>query len=237
MTDNTPDPFAGGDSAPAVSWAVRGPDGSYSSVPVGTTVVMHVTDEARLVQSRNFDDGKPKFWDDGNPQMSAVVVGTVNGETKSIWASKPSSMFTAIKTAQDVAGSRISKGGILTVRLEGFKQGEDKNKAPAKQYTATYQAANVFATADLGTHAQPGDAAAIAAMAPPPPPPAAAMAPPPPPPAPVAIATTPEGYTLASLISAGWTREQAVAAYPILGGPPAPPQGGLSPEERAALNL
>ncbi len=51
-----------------------------------------------------------------------------------------------------------------------------------------------------------------------PPPPAAVPAPPvvvpPPPPA---VKTTPEGLTLEQLVGGGWTREQAIAAYPVLG--------------------
>ena len=51
-----------------------------------------------------------------------------------------------------------------------------------------------------------------------PPPPVAVPAPPVavPPPPPAAVKTTPEGLTLEQLVGGGWTREQAIAAYPVL---------------------
>ncbi len=50
-------------------------------------------------------------------------------------------------------------------------------------------------------------------------PPLGAAVPPPPvavPPPPPAVKTTPEGLTLEQLVGGGWTREQAIAAYPVL---------------------
>lgn len=126
------DPFSGGDKTPAVS---------FKGKPVGTTVVMQVTEPATLQQSSvyNPNPDAPRVlatWPDGNPKMAAVVVGTVDGERRSFWAGKPSSLFAAIRDAQAAAGAKIAPGGTLTVTFYAEKP---TNGDPQKLYRATYQ--------------------------------------------------------------------------------------------------
>jgi hypothetical protein len=134
VTYNAPqgyqDPFAGGTSVPAVS---------FKNAPVGATVILEVTERPELVQSRDYETNQPAFWPDGNPKMSAVVKGTVNGELRSVWAQKPSSLFTAIKQAQEQAGAAIEPGGVLTVQFIGEEPTDNPRKAPRKLYSATYR--------------------------------------------------------------------------------------------------
>lgn len=115
MSTQDEDPFGSG--SPAVSW---------KDVPVGTVVTMQVTDAAKLVQSRDFKTKEPATWPDGNPKMSVVINGTVNGEERSLWAPKPSALFAAIGDAQKAAGAngrphRLREGDTLAVKFTGTK--------------------------------------------------------------------------------------------------------------------
>lgn len=173
---------------------VSTPAVSFKDKPVGTVVRMVVSDYVRMVQSRDFDTGEPKFWPanaDGtkNPVMSAVVAGEVDGEQMTFWARKPSSMFTAIATAQREAGQRIAPGGILEVAFVEEKPNSDRKKAAQKIYKARYTPGAAPATnADPFASGQP--AAAPAASAAPVNDPWAAQAPPP-------AAGSPEAATFA----------------------------------------
>ena len=94
--------------------------------------------------------------------------------------------------------------------------------APAPAPVAVPAAPSVPATAaadPLLANLTPAQLAILGQAAPAvPAPPVAVPAPPvavPPPPA--AVKVTPEGYTLDALVAGGWTREAALAAYPMLG--------------------
>lgn len=132
-----PDPLAGGDKAPALS---------FKNMPVGTTYTGEVLEDPKLVQARDFDSGDPAVWPDGNPKMAVVVRVNVNGEERSIWAPKPSAMFKALADAQKAAGKRITVGGRLTVKFVGEKPNERNERLnPQKLYTATYAEGDPFA--------------------------------------------------------------------------------------------
>jgi len=110
------DPF-GSDKAPAVSW---------KDAPVGTVVTMKVSGPAKLVQSTDFKTKEPAKWPDGNPKMSVVINGTVDGEERSLWAPKPSALFAAIAEAQKAVGQngkahRLREGDTLLVKFTGTK--------------------------------------------------------------------------------------------------------------------
>jgi hypothetical protein len=134
------DPFATGLSLPSLSWKDQS---------IGTTFVVEVLEPAKLLQSRDYDDGTPAFWDKEKtqPKMSAVVRVVVLsgphsvGEERSIWAQRPSSLFQAIASAQAAAGQGImlAKGGQLTLRLAGEKPHENKRFHNIKLYEARYQ--------------------------------------------------------------------------------------------------
>lgn len=130
------DPFAGGESAPSLS---------FKDAPIGTSYTGVVTEVPKLVQSRDFETGNPATWPDGNPKMSAVVNLTVNGEPRSLWAAKPSAMFAAVQKAQQDAGQRIMPGGTLTVTYVGDKPNDNPRLNSAKQYRVTYKPGDAFA--------------------------------------------------------------------------------------------
>jgi len=130
------DPFEGGSKTAAVSFKDSRP---------GDSVTLIITKLPELVQSRDFETGQPAVWDDGNPKMSAVVTGTINGEEKAVWASKPSAMFAAVAEAQRVAGAKLAPGGTLTITYSGDKPNEKNPRLnAAKQYTATYSPPDAF---------------------------------------------------------------------------------------------
>lgn len=123
------DPFAGGDKVPSLS---------FKDKPEGTVYSGVVTEKPTMVQSRNFDTGEPDHWPDGKPKMSAVVRVKIGDEEFSIWAEKPSSMFTAIAEAQREAGARIEVGGTLVVKHDSSEANKDPKKNARKIYKAKY---------------------------------------------------------------------------------------------------
>ncbi len=141
------DPFAGGESVPALS---------FKDAPVGHTYTGIVTTPAELVQGNDFETGEKAVWKnkDGStsPKMSVVIKLTVDGEERSLWAVKPSAMFAAIKEAVTKAGKPIEVGGTLAVRYTGDKPNEKNPRLnAAKQYAVKYDppaAADVFGGAD-----------------------------------------------------------------------------------------
>ena len=154
-----PDPLAGGDKAPAVS---------FKNAPVGTVVVLNVTSTAKLVQQRDFESGELATWKDGNPRMAVVINGTVDGEEHSLWAPKPSAMFAALVEAQKAAGQRIGPGGKLSVKYTGDKPNDNPRLKAQRLYAAKYEAPDPFADATPATPAQRQPVAAAAQSAEPP---------------------------------------------------------------------
>lgn len=146
MSDNTSaNPFDGG-GAPAISFAERDEYGNLKSKPVGTKYVGKIVETPKVVQSRDYDTGKPATWPDGNPKWSVVIGIEVNGERMSLWAPKPSSMFGAIQEALKASDGKVRNaevGGTLSVELSGFGKAEG-GKAPQKLYKAVYSPPNHF---------------------------------------------------------------------------------------------
>jgi hypothetical protein len=130
------DPFAGGDSNPSLS---------FKDKPFGTTYKGTVVELPSLMQGRDFETGEPATWPDGNPKMVVCVTLDIGGEKWNLWAAKPSSMFSAIKDAQQRAGVQIAVGGTLTVTYTHDEPNKTNPKLnPAKQYEAEYAPPNVF---------------------------------------------------------------------------------------------
>lgn len=144
------DPLAGAAKRPAVSW---------KNDAVGTVKTFTVQSYGREAQTTVFGSNPPRlaFWPDnpdgskGKPKMAAVFdVETEQGEELSLWAPIPSSLRTALATAQTEAGQRIGPGGRLEVK---FVREEDKGKGnPQKIFAARYTppAAQPPATDALG---------------------------------------------------------------------------------------
>ena len=60
------DPFLGGEKVPSLSWR---------NLPHGSTFTLEVLEPAKKLQSRDYDTGKPDFWDEERtqPVWSAVI--------------------------------------------------------------------------------------------------------------------------------------------------------------------
>lgn len=118
------DPFADtSEKRPAVS---------FKDKPIGTTYTLTVDEAPKMAQLRKYGTTDPDFWEDGNPKMGVVVAVKLDGEARSLWAPKPSAMFTAIAEAQKTAGAKIEPGATLIVRFDGEKPSSKGN--PQKLY-------------------------------------------------------------------------------------------------------
>lgn len=250
-------PFDNREKIPGLSWTNKDETtGVMTPKPIGTRLGGKIVKAPEMVQQTDFDSNKPLFWKDqkktteetGSPAYTIVTTLETPEGNRSLWApksGKEGSMCRAISDAIKAAGAPTAVvGGELWITLTGLVP-NPKGGQPSKTYSAVYTPPNQFA-----------EAAPAAGPTPP-----ASVPSPPAPPAPLAPAAevkTPEGYTLASLVAGGWTAEQAIAAYPVLGNttapvappaPPAPPVADagadaraaalaqLSPEDRALLNL
>jgi hypothetical protein len=121
-----PDPF---DVPPSV------PSLSFRDAPIGTTYVGKVVRLPSLVQQRDFESNELKFWPDGNPMMTAVFHVEINGEERSVWCPKPSSLFAAVVSAQGDNGQRMAVGDTITISFVGERPNETNPRLnPAKQY-------------------------------------------------------------------------------------------------------
>lgn len=132
------DPLADAIKTPAVSW---------KNEPVGTVRTFQVLSQSDLAQTRNFSTKELDFWPlkpgqaQPDPKMAVVfkVFDDKEQEERTLWCPRPSSMLTAVATAQQEAGRgvRIGPGGVLTIKLTGEK---DTGKGePQKLYAAKYQ--------------------------------------------------------------------------------------------------
>lgn len=180
MTQNSteipPDPF---DNVKVPSISFHDTD-SDSSLPVGTKYKGRVTTYVKMTQSIDFQTNKPAYWplsdEDkaagktiGNPKMAAVFSMQVLdgpraeeiGEIRTVWASKPSELFTKMAEAQRNFGRRIEPGGIIEIELTGFKKNENPKFKPQKLYSVEYQGpAEEEVTDPLGLDEFAGNSAA-----------------------------------------------------------------------------
>lgn len=128
---NENDPFYVPDKAKAISW---------KSAPIGAKVEMTLDGPAVKVQARKYGTTDLDWWDDEKtqPKMNVVLTGTVKGVRRSIWALLPSNLFFVLGNAQDKAGARFGKGGVLVVEYIGEKASDNPAYNPAKQFSAVY---------------------------------------------------------------------------------------------------
>lgn len=143
------DPFAGGERTPSLS---------FKGLPIGSTFTLRVTEAAKAIQNRDFETNEPAFWDAActQPKMSAVVkVEVISGphsvgEARSVWAQKPSDLFSAIARAQQEAKAKIAPGGTLLLKFAGETPHTNARYSPIKNYAAKYtppQGVDAFAEA------------------------------------------------------------------------------------------
>lgn len=125
----------------------------WASFPeVGATVTGTVSEAPLARQSRDFDTGKPAFWDDdpAQPMMEVVVIlqtelrdPEVDGDdgTRQLVLGKGSHRFRAVQTAVRRAGAKgLEVGGKLTVTCSGEEPPKRRNAKPTKLYSAVYEA-------------------------------------------------------------------------------------------------
>lgn len=128
---------------------------------IGTTVGGRIVRPAAARQQTDFDSGKPKFYDDGNPMMQVVVPIQTNLRDPQDQADDGvrniyirGQMTEAVRTAvRSVGGSGLEVGGelyITFVREEPNSRGRGKDK---KVYSARYVVPGVQAANDalMGT--------------------------------------------------------------------------------------
>lgn len=129
------------------------PDGQYGAT-VGGTIVRR----PEVRQQTDFDDGKPKFYDNGDPMMQLVVQVTTSlrdpqsPEDDGVRAFYvKGNMQEAVRNAVRVSGAKgLEVGGTLTITYTGDVPNKRGRGKPAKQYTAAYQPpANAAADAFL----------------------------------------------------------------------------------------
>jgi hypothetical protein len=220
-----------GEKIPSISFTDTDPvTGVMSPKPIGTRLGGKIKKAPELIQQTKFKTNEPLFWkkkgdswekvieETQSPAMTVVTTLETTEGDRSLWApksSKDGSLCKAIADAIAASGSKTAVvGGELWVTLTKISPNPQGGQ-PSKEYAATYSPPNQFAEA-------PAPPAPRAPAAPPTPAPA-------PPAPPAAPATTPEGYTMASLTAAGWTAEQIVAQYPMLGAAPAAPSAPPAP--------
>lgn len=147
------DPFAGGVKRESVS---------FKNAAIGTVQTGTVLEAPKLVQARDYDDNKPAFWKNadgtqGNPKMTVVMPlalteGPAAGEERSLWAPKPSDLFSKLADAQRTLGRRINVGDIVSVKLAGEEVDPDPVKAkknnPKKIYAVKITAGQADAFGD-----------------------------------------------------------------------------------------
>lgn len=133
------------------------PSISFKDQPLGTEYRLRVTSLAKMVQSIDYQTGKPAFWEPsdvekaqgktvGNPKMAAVLQGVVLdgprqeeiGEVRSVWAGKPSDLFTKMAEAQAKFGRRIEPGGILSIKHVDNEPSQNKRFNDKKIYAVEY---------------------------------------------------------------------------------------------------
>lgn len=142
-TDNLPaDPFAN----------VKVPSISFKDQPIGTSWKGRVTSLPTMAQTIDFTTNKPAYWKNedgtqGGPKMAAVFQIQVLdgpdpeavGEIRSVWAAKPSSLFTAVAEAQQKFGRRIEVGGVIEItHVRNEKPANPKFNAQ-KIYSVEYE--------------------------------------------------------------------------------------------------
>jgi hypothetical protein len=128
----------------------------------GTSVSGKIT-LLRVEQQREIDSGKPKYWDNGEPQMQIVChvqtsirdpqVPDDDG-VRALYIRN--NMKAAVSTAVRKSRAKLETGGVLTVTYTG--DGERKSAAfnPPKLYAAEYAPPSVATVDDvLGTAPNP----------------------------------------------------------------------------------
>ena len=126
---------------------------SFKTASKGEGYQLKVTKAPTMAQTTDFTSGQPAFWknpdgSNGNPKMAAVLQGIVEkapkdyddsiGEIRSLWAPKPSAMYTAIADAQMKYGQRIQVGGTIEVIFAKTEKNKNPKFNDQKIYEVSY---------------------------------------------------------------------------------------------------
>lgn len=111
-------------------------------------------------QQTDYQTGKPKTFDDGNPMMQLVITLDVDGEEQKLYAPRkgvnkpgtrtpwsvdePAPLYIALKNAVQKSGSKMQPGGTLAVRYECDGEAASSAFNPPKLYKAKYEAPDAF---------------------------------------------------------------------------------------------
>lgn len=151
---NDPNSFLMGGGVKSASF----PDQKY-----GTTVGGEIIREPELRQQTDFDDGKPKFYDNGDPMMQIIVhVQTTmrdpaNPEDDGVRAFYiKAQMLQAVRTAVRAAGGAgLAQGGHLTIRYERDEPNSRGRGKDKKIYSAVYRVPNPAYAANSALMGEP----------------------------------------------------------------------------------
>lgn len=136
-TDTDEDLFAS-EKAPSLSFKKVAEGHWYKGLKVlGSPVIR---------QQKNFESGDLETWPDGNPKQVVVFKVELDGEERSVWAKKPSSLFKALQEAQAKAGGRIAPGATLDIGWTGSEPNAKNSKLnDVKLYSAVLYPADALA--------------------------------------------------------------------------------------------
>jgi hypothetical protein len=123
-----------------------GPSAKSLLVEVGDEFTGIVQGPAVKLQTKNYDDDTPAYWDEEkkNPKMAWAINLMIGEELRTLWAPIPSDVcvkFLAAVKAQNA--TNVAEGGILTVKLaatEPVKLKNGKKGNPKKIHEVTYKA-------------------------------------------------------------------------------------------------
>lgn len=127
---------------------------------IGDTVTGEILD-SEVRQSRNFDDNKLEFWDDGSPQLQLVIniqtdldegiddEGQEDDGIRSVyikwWGAQRKALLTAVKAS---GLSDLIPGSQFTASYTGDGEQKDKKKSAPKIYAYGLAPAGTIAKAN-----------------------------------------------------------------------------------------
>ena len=101
-------------------------------------------EDSKTEQVKDFMTGEPATWDDGNPKMQYVFIGTEDGEPAKLylkaWGGQKAALTEAFKAAGVKAGESL-KGGTLIVKFEGLDEPTRPGLSGAKRFRMKYEPA------------------------------------------------------------------------------------------------
>lgn len=107
-----------------------GPSAKSLLTKVGDEFSGVVQGPAVKLQTKNYDDDTPAFWDEAkqNPKLAWAINLMVNGELRTLWAPIPSDVQQKFLAAVKVTGNKnVAEGGTLKVKFVGEESVKLKN--------------------------------------------------------------------------------------------------------------